>query len=175
MLNRFSESVSYHYISSHRRRSEAHSTTWGRLLSDELFPYVHNVFPDPNSNAGIVTSMFCAWRDGYLYGNAAVIVLLVVGIVGPSLVIDKLKQFQRMRSFLTVKAAVLVYNSMLLPILEYGDLLLSAASALNRKKLQSLQNKGLRCALNKGLDCGSAELHTEARLCKLHIEESSTC
>ena len=40
----------------------------------------------------------------------------------------KLKQFQRMRSFLTVKAAVLVYKSMLLPIIEYGDIFLSAAS-----------------------------------------------
>ena len=79
----------------------------------------------------------------------------------------KLKQFQRMRSFLTVKAAILVYKSMLLPILEYGDIFLSAATALNRKKLQTLQNKGLRCALNKGLDCSSVQLHSEARLLKL--------
>ena len=50
---------------------------------------------------------------------------------------NKLEQFQRMRSFLTVKAAILVYKSMLLPILEYGDIFLSAASALNRKKLQT--------------------------------------
>ena len=39
---------------------------------------------------------------------------------------SKLKQFQRMRNFLTVKTALLVYKSMLLPILEYGDLFLSA-------------------------------------------------
>ena len=80
---------------------------------------------------------------------------------------NKLKQFQRMRSFLTIRAAILVYKSMLLPILEYGDIFLSAASALNRKKLQTLQNKGLRCALNKGLDCSCADLHTEVGLLKL--------
>ena len=51
-----------------------------------------------------------------------------------------------MRSFLGVKAAVMVYNSMLLPIIDYGDVFLSAASKANRKKLQTLQNKGLRCA-----------------------------
>ena len=45
---------------------------------------------------------------------------------------SKLKQFQRMRSFLSTKAALLVYKSMLHPILEYGDILLNAASAQNR-------------------------------------------
>ena len=84
-----------------------------------------------------------------------------------SSVSGKLKQFQRMRSFLSVKAAVLVYKSMLLPILEYGDIFLSAASVANRKKLQTLQNKGLRCALNKGIDVSSDSSHTEARLLKL--------
>ena len=40
----------------------------------------------------------------------------------------KLKTFQRMRNFLNVRAALLVYKSMMLPILEYGDILLSATS-----------------------------------------------
>ena len=79
----------------------------------------------------------------------------------------KLKQFQRMRNFLNIKAALLVYKCMLLPIIEYGDIFLNATSAVNRKKLQTLQNKGLRCALNKGFDTGSAELHTEANILKL--------
>ena len=78
-----------------------------------------------------------------------------------------LKQFHRMRSFLNVKAALLVYKSMLLPLLEYGDVFLSAASLGNRKKLQVLQNKGLRCALNKGLETSSDSLHNEANLLKL--------
>ena len=78
----------------------------------------------------------------------------------------KLKQFQRMRSFLSVKAAIMVYKSMLLPIIEYCDVFLIAASKANRKKLQTLQKKGLRCALNKGLDVSSIELHSEAGLLK---------
>ena len=68
-----------------------------------------------------------------------------------SSVSGKLKQFQRMRSFLTVNAAILVYESMLLPILEYGDVFLSAATVINKKRLQTFQNKGLGCALGKGL------------------------
>ena len=82
-----------------------------------------------------------------------------------SSVSSKLKQFQRMRNFLSIRATVLVYKS----ILEYGDILLSATSKENRKKLQTLQNKGLRCALNKGLDVSSDQLHHEAGLLKLNF------
>ena len=83
-------------------------------------------------------------------------------------VTGKLKQFQRMRSFLNNKAALMVYKGMILPILEYGDVFLHAASVENRKKMQTLQNKGLRCALNRGIDTGTVELHKEANLLKLH-------
>ena len=82
-------------------------------------------------------------------------------------VIGKLKQFQRMRGFLSTKAALMVYKGMILPIIEYGDIFLASASVENRKRLQILQNKGLRCALNKGMEAGSEELHSEANLLKL--------
>ena len=84
-----------------------------------------------------------------------------------SSVSGKLKQFQRMRSFLSVKAALLVYKGTILPLLEYGDLFLNATSVENRKKLQVLQNKCLRCALNKGIETSSDDLHNEASLLKL--------
>ena len=79
----------------------------------------------------------------------------------------KLKQFRRMRSFLTCKAALMVYKNMLLPILEYGDVFLSASSCVNRKRLQILQNKGLRCALGRDIETSTRDLHTEAGLLKL--------
>ena len=82
-------------------------------------------------------------------------------------VTSKLRQFQRMRSFLNTKAALMVYKNMLLPVLEYGDIFTIAASAENRRRLQTLQNKGLRCALNKGLESSSEAIHAEAKLLKL--------
>ena len=82
-------------------------------------------------------------------------------------VTSKLKQFYRMRSFLSVKAALLVYKSMLLPILEYGDIFLYATTVRNRKRLQVLQNRGLRCALGLQMDTSTDELHAEANLLKL--------
>ena len=84
-----------------------------------------------------------------------------------STVTAKLKQFQRMRSFLNVKAALMVYKNMMLPMLEYGDVFLTSSSIINRKGLQILQNKGLRCALNKGFESSTDELHSEANLLKL--------
>ena len=79
----------------------------------------------------------------------------------------KLKQFRRMRSFLNTNAALKVYKNMLLPMLEYGDIFLSAASNINRSRLQVIQNKGLRCALNKGIETSIDELHVQANLLKL--------
>ena len=79
----------------------------------------------------------------------------------------KLKQFQRMRSFLNTRAALMVYKNMMLPMLEYGDVFLTATTCVNRKRLQTLQNKGLRCALNKGIETSTDDLHGEANLLKL--------
>ena len=81
-------------------------------------------------------------------------------------VTDKLKQFRHMRSFLNTKAALMMYKEMLLPILEYGDIFLSATTAENRKRLQILQNKGVRCALSRSSDYSSSDLHKEANLLK---------
>ena len=86
-----------------------------------------------------------------------------------SSVSSKLKQFQRMRNFLSIKAAIMVYKSTILPLLEYGDIFMYSTSLLNRKKLQTLQNKGLRCALNKGMETSSKDLHKEAKLLKLQF------
>ena len=74
----------------------------------------------------------------------------------------QLKQFRHMRNFTNEKAAVTVCKGTILPILECGDISLSAASVENRRRLQVLENKGLRCALNSGL-----ELHTKGNLLKL--------
>ena len=74
----------------------------------------------------------------------------------------KLRQQRRMRSFLNMKAALLVYKNMTLPLIEYGDIFLTCASAVNKRKLQVLQNRGLWCALNLDNDVDTEMLHKEA-------------
>ena len=81
-----------------------------------------------------------------------------------SLVSGKLKQMKRMRSFLNVRAALIVYKSMMLPIMEYGDVFLTTTCVENGKLLQILQNQGLQCALNKGIETGNQEFPKEANL-----------
>ena len=62
----------------------------------------------------------------------------------------------------------MVYKNMLLSIIEYGNIFLSASSVDNRKRLQTLQNKGLRCALNESLGSATTdELHSKAGLLRL--------
>ena len=80
---------------------------------------------------------------------------------------NKIYQLTRIRSFITKKAAILIYKNMILPILEYGDIFLHSATQNIRKKLQILQNKALRCALRKEKLTKSIELHKEAKLLKL--------
>ena len=84
-----------------------------------------------------------------------------------NIVSGKLYQFRRMRSFLNEEAALLVYKNMLLPMLEYGDIILNGITATQKKRLQGLQNKGLRCALKRKQDSSTAVLHEDANLLKL--------
>ena len=84
---------------------------------------------------------------------------------------NKLSKYlsKKLRHLLTIKAALLIYKNMILPILEYGDIFTMAASQENRKKLQTLQNKALRCALNKDRRYSTKDLHAEAKLSKLKL------
>ena len=81
----------------------------------------------------------------------------------------ELKQFRRMRYFLDTRAATLVYKNMILPVIEYGDIFLVGATVENRKKLQTLQNKGLRCALMWEQDTSVTDLHDALKIQKLKV------
>ena len=63
--------------------------------------------------------------------------------------------------------APLVYKCMMSHVLEYDDIFLSATLAINKKRLQTLQNKGLRCALCKEIETSTDELHREANILPL--------
>ena len=91
----------------------------------------------------------------------------VKGII--SKVSDKVFQLRKIRQYLTDRAALLVYKNMILPMIEYGDIYVSAASKENRKKLQVLQNKALKCALRKEQRYDTIALHNEAKLQPLRI------
>ena len=79
----------------------------------------------------------------------------------------KIMQLRKMRRFVTKKAALMVYKNMVLPILEYGNILLSSVKNETKKRMQVLQNKALRCALQMDSQCDVSDLHREAKLNRL--------
>ena len=81
---------------------------------------------------------------------------------------EKLVYLKRIRRFINARAALSIYKNMVLPILEYGNVLLVSIKAELKKKLQILQNKALKCAL--GLDplTGTEETHKLAKLERLN-------
>ena len=80
---------------------------------------------------------------------------------------NKVKQLKKMRNFLTTEAAMLVYTNMIMPILEYGDVFLTAASKENRDKCQIVQNKALRIVHRVYNLYGTDLMHKESKLLKL--------
>ena len=82
---------------------------------------------------------------------------------------DKLRYLKRIHRFITSAAALSIYKNMVLPILEYGNVLLVLASEALRKKLQTLQNKALKCALGLDPTTSSKEVHKLAQSDKLRV------
>ena len=80
---------------------------------------------------------------------------------------NKVKQLKKMRNFLTTEAAMLVYKNMMMPILEYGDVFLTAVSKENRDKCQIVQNKALRIVHRVDNLYGTDLMHKESKLLKL--------
>ena len=84
-------------------------------------------------------------------------------------VTDKVTYLRRIRRFINLDAALKIYKNMILPILEYGNILLISTKIANKKKLQTLQSKALKCALGLDALTGTKETHTKAKLDKLSL------
>ena len=85
----------------------------------------------------------------------------------------KVKQLRRVREFLNTQAALLVYKNMILPILEYADIFVTAASKENRDKLQVLQNRALRTVFQVDRYHSTELLHDEAKLLRLRYRRET--
>ena len=77
------------------------------------------------------------------------------------LVNHKLYLLKLIRSSLTVEAALAVGKSMILSLIDYGNIFLTSLTQKDQDDLQKLQNKILRCCLNivDPLDMNVAEMH----------------
>ena len=82
------------------------------------------------------------------------------------LVNHKLFLLRTIRPCLTIKAAVDIARSMILSLIDYGNVFLTCCTQANRQELQTLQNKILRCCLNieDPLDMNIIEMHNMLNL-----------
>ena len=77
----------------------------------------------------------------------------------------KLRTFSKIRRFLSTRAALTVYNSTILPIIDYNDLFQMLWSLDKLGKLQKMQNWGLRIVYyDKNPKMSERELHQEAKV-----------
>ena len=80
----------------------------------------------------------------------------------------KLRTFSRIRRFLTLTAALTVYKSMVLPLIDYNDHFQMLWNAEKLSKLQKMQNWGLRIVFyDRVPKLDEDELHTKANVMKL--------
>ena len=84
----------------------------------------------------------------------------------------KLSFFRKIRRYINVNAAITIYKSTILPIIEYANFVYDYNIKYNNKKLQSLQNQGLYTVFGQHvlpyLDRESTEtLHRDAKLFRL--------
>ena len=75
----------------------------------------------------------------------------------------KLATFSKIRKYLNTRAALTVYKSTILPVIDYNDYFQFLWSAEKNKKLQRAQNWGLRISFS-GQRLNEAELHSAAKL-----------
>ena len=81
----------------------------------------------------------------------------------------KLKNLRHLKKYMDSELALLMYKTMIMPTLEYGDVILESGPALLHKEVQTVQNHCLRCCLSI-MDprlIRITELHTTCKCTKL--------
>ena len=78
----------------------------------------------------------------------------------------KLSILRKVRPLLNKGAALQVYKSMILPLVEYGDVLYGGAKNQVLKKLQVIQNKSLKLALGLPKRTPTIQIH---QTCGIHM------
>ena len=76
----------------------------------------------------------------------------------------KLSILRKVRPMLTRSAALRIYKAMILPLLEYGDVLYGGACKQALKKLQVTQNRCLKLALALPKRTPTTQIHTEGAI-----------
>lgn len=81
----------------------------------------------------------------------------------------KLFMLRKIRNNLNVNTANLIYKTMILPLIEYGNVFLLSCTSIERTKIQRIQNKGLKIVFNRNRFYSTRLLHKDARLASWEV------
>lgn len=80
-----------------------------------------------------------------------------------------LYMLRKIRNNLNVKTANVIYKTMILPLIEYGNVFLLSCTSLERRKIQRIQNKGLKIVFSRNRFYPTRLLHKDANLASWEV------
>ena len=76
----------------------------------------------------------------------------------------KLYVLSKIRRYITSEACILIFKTMILPIMEYGDIIFTGTSANNLYKIDRLFYRGLRICMNYNFKTSKEELCIDCKI-----------
>ena len=84
--------------------------------------------------------------------------------VSRKLICHKLYMLSKIRKYINERTSIRIFQTMISPLIEYGDIVYSGTAVRNLDKLQSLQNRGLRICINDNLYRSTDILHQHCKI-----------
>ena len=84
--------------------------------------------------------------------------------VSKKLISHKLYMLSKIRKYINEQTATRIFQSMIAPLIDYGDIIYAGTTNKNLDKLQSLQNRGLRICTNVNQYFSSEQLHSRCKI-----------
>ena len=84
--------------------------------------------------------------------------------VSKKLISHKLYLLSKIRKYINELTAIKIFQTMIAPLIDYGDIIYSGTSMKNLDKLQSLQNRGLRICTNENRYLSKELLHNRCKI-----------
>ena len=81
----------------------------------------------------------------------------------------KIYMLSKIRNYVDFNSAITIYKTMILPVLEYGDIAYDMADKKSLGKLQTLQNRALRICVNRNVHVPTIRLHQLCKIAKLEV------
>ena len=76
----------------------------------------------------------------------------------------KVSLLTKLRKYITTSSAIQIYKSMIIPYLDYSDVLFNHGSTKLLDKLQKLQKRGFRLCFGRQVQLSVDNMHTEANV-----------